>query len=83
MPVTKENILDGLDERSSSRVDVIVGANPAAGAEVSETVPAGETWCLLGVRVTLVTSATVATRQPILTLDDGTNIFFENPAAST
>lgn len=67
---------------------IVPAANPAAGAEIIEVVPAGQLWHVHSVRAVLVTDATVANRQSILTLDDGTNPFLElasqsNQAAST
>lgn len=64
------------------------GTNPAAGVEISETVPAGQVWGLIAFTFTLVTSATVANRRVRLTLDDGTNVFWRtssltDQAAST
>lgn len=53
----------------------ITGTNPAAGAEISETVPTGARWELIAIKFTLTTSATVANRLVSLTLDDGVNIF--------
>jgi hypothetical protein len=50
---------------------VTVGTDPAAGSEVSVTVPAGEQWELEAVRLQLVTSAVVATRRVVLVIDDG------------
>jgi hypothetical protein len=47
-----------------------VGADPAAGAEVSVIVPAGEVWELDAVRVQFVTSAAVATRRVGLVISD-------------
>lgn len=49
----------------------ITGADPAAGAEFSETVPTAARWRLMGVAFTLVTDATVANRIPNLIVDDG------------
>jgi hypothetical protein len=57
----------------------IVGTDPAAGAEISETVPTGARWRLRGVVATLVTDATVANRQPSLVLDDGANVYARMP----
>lgn len=48
-------------------------ANPAAGADITYTVPAGVTQQLQTVEFTLTTSATVANRQIILIIDDGTH----------
>lgn len=50
----------------------ITGTDPAAGAEISETVPTNARWQLLAIRFTLVTDATVANRRPNLQIDDGT-----------
>lgn len=60
---------------------VVVGTNPAANTEVSETVPAGQTWQLLAVSVALVQGLT-QTPQPILQIDDGTTVLFESFGAS-
>lgn len=61
---------------------VLVGTDPAAGAEISQTVPAGFVWRLTSIKFALTTDATVANRLPILTLDDGTNIYLSYPAAA-
>lgn len=53
----------------------IAGTDPAAGAEISETVPAGARWLFRALRATLVTDATVANRTPVLNFDDGANIY--------
>lgn len=50
----------------------VTGTDPAAGAEISETVPTNARWRLLAIRFTLVTDANVANRRPNLSLDDGT-----------
>jgi hypothetical protein len=62
---------------------LVTGANPAAGAEISDTVPARETLTLYSVRIVLVTSATVATRAVNLYFDDGATTFFETFNATT
>lgn len=56
------------------RPRVIVGTDPAAGVEISETVPTNAMWRLRSVQMTLVTDATVAARTPHLVIDDGTDI---------
>lgn len=56
-------------------VRVITGTDPAAGAEISETVPAGARWLFRALRANFVTDATVANRTPVLCFDDGANIF--------
>jgi hypothetical protein len=48
-------------------------ADPAAGAEISYTLPAGYRYQILSVQATLVTDATAANRFPVLTINDGTN----------
>jgi hypothetical protein len=48
-------------------------ADPAAGAEISYTLPAGFRYQILSVQATLVTDATVANRFPALTINDGAN----------
>jgi hypothetical protein len=61
----------------------ITGATPAAGAEISETVPAGARWELLAFHTSFVTSAGVANRNPRLIIDDGTNIYARSATATT
>lgn len=54
----------------------ITGATPAAGAEVTETVPTGAAWRLISWSMILTTSSTVANRTVRLLIDDGTNFFY-------
>lgn len=56
---------------------VTVGADPAANTQAIVTVPAGETWELESVRLSLVTSAAAANRRVTLVIDDGVNILAE------
>lgn len=49
------------------------GTIPAAGAEITETVPANTKWQLLSIRFQFNTSATVGQRVVNLTFDDGLN----------
>jgi len=63
-------------------VRVITGSTPAAGAEISETVPTGARWELKTLWVVLVASATVATRTPQLRLDDGTTTLMQVPSVT-
>jgi hypothetical protein len=58
-------------------------ANPGAGAEWTCTVPNGKVWRIHTSRVTLVTSATVATRRLNLITDNGTTTLIQVPAADT
>ncbi len=55
----------------------ITGTTPAAGAEISETVPNFIRWNLVGWRAILTTNATVANRNVSVQLTDGTNAFFK------
>jgi hypothetical protein len=56
----------------------ITGSTPGAGAEISETVPAGARWEVLGFRAQLVTAVAVANRVGQLDLDDGANVFYRS-----
>lgn len=57
-------------------------SDPAAGSDYSITVPAGETWYLQGFKCILSTSATVATRFPILLLAIGANVVYYAPPSA-
>jgi hypothetical protein len=61
----------------------VQGADPAAGAEWSVTVPAGQVWIPRLVLATLVTSATVANREVRLLIDDGTTVVASIPSGVT
>jgi hypothetical protein len=61
---------------------VILGSDPAAGAECSDTVPAGKSWSLFAWAVTLAQGLT-QTPLPDLVIDDGTNIIYRGPLASS
>lgn len=66
-------------------VRAILGTDPAAGAEVLETVPTGAFWELLSIRIALVTDATVSTRvaRLALTTAGGSYIQFTPTASQT
>lgn len=53
----------------------IVGTTPAAGANISETVPGSARWRVISFMFTLTTAIAVATRDVVLTFDDGSVIF--------
>lgn len=61
----------------------ITGTDPAAGVEISETVPAGARWRLLSLHTHLVTSATVANREVVFVFDDGATGYAEVPAGAS
>lgn len=63
--------------RMKGSISYLTGTDPAAGAEISETVPAGVRWKLKGVRFTMVTSATVANRFVNFIVDNGTTNIFD------
>lgn len=60
----------------------VAGATPAAGADVSETVPTNARYRLVSFRCQLNTSAAVANRQVRFVLDDGTTIFYSAYASN-
>lgn len=61
----------------------ITGTDPAAGVEISETVPTGAAWELISLFTSLVTSATAANRRPVLRIDDGSTVFFRGHQNNT
>ena len=56
----------------------VQGATPAAGQELSITVPSGVVWKIKSIFFQLVTNSTVATRITVLQITDGTNIVFRS-----
>jgi hypothetical protein len=60
-----------------AQVKRVTGAQPAGGAEFTQTVPAGKWWILLSVYVQLTQGAT-QTPQPILFIDDGVTTLLES-----
>jgi hypothetical protein len=72
--------MTGLRSQLQTR-KTIVGTNPAAQAEISETVTSGKDWLLVALSVALV-QGVGSTPQPILQIDDGTNVLFEGFGAS-
>lgn len=67
---------DATDGRGVSRT--ILGTDPAAGVEISETVPTAARWRLVALTATLLTDATVANRTPAILIDDGTNTVYQS-----
>lgn len=61
----------------------IAGTTPGAGAEISETVPAGALWRVLNFRFSFTASVTAATRLTFLLIDDGANQLSLIPAPGT
>lgn len=58
------------------------GTDVAANTEFSHTVPEGKAWRLISVSVALVQGIT-QTPQPLLILDDGTDVIFEGFGCTT
>lgn len=64
------------DGETAYRLRNVAGTQPAAGAEISEAVPAGVRWEILSIKYVLTCAAVAATRFSQLLLDDGTaNVF--------
>lgn len=68
---------------TQGRMRTITGTNPAAGVEISETVPAGVSWVLRSIAFSLTTSATAANRAVRVVLDDGATIFLRTGGNTT
>jgi len=64
-------------------IRTITGTNPAAGLEISESVPSGAVWRPMLVRFTLVTDATVITRIVRLRFTDGIDTKWQEVAVSS
>lgn len=60
----------------------VTGADPAAGAEVSVSVPGGMLWIVQSVRVTFVAAAVAVSRRPALTYDDGSTEYARAPVGT-
>lgn len=63
---------------ASGTVRVITGTTPAAGAEISETVPAAVVWHVLAIHTKLTTAAGGGARYAQLAIDDGAHVYFES-----
>lgn len=62
----------------------VLTADPAAGAELTHTVPAGKYWRLISCRYTLTTNAVAGTRASQLVIaDDAGNTLIQLPSAGT
>lgn len=61
----------------------ITGTDPAAGVEISETVPTNTMWRVIAITFDLVTDATVANRIVRVEMDDGTNVHVIAAAPNT
>ncbi len=61
----------------------VLGTDPAAGAEIIETVPTGARWKLHALRADLSTDATVPARTVNFYVDDGTSRLFDMGGVAT
>ncbi len=68
---------------AANLLTVTTGSDPAAGAEWSQTVPAGESWQLSTIRYSLTTSAVAGNRLTSITFDNGTTVFARYPSTQT
>jgi hypothetical protein len=62
----------------AGNVRAITGTDPAAGVDISETVPTNALWRLISLAATLVTDATVINRSPTIAFDDGASVYFRS-----
>lgn len=82
--VTARQRIGGLSPNFAASVDgpgavrSVTGSTPAAGAEISETVPAGARWQLIAIAFNLVTAVAAGNRIVHLLLDDGANVYFRD-----
>lgn len=60
----------------------VAGTDPAAGVEISETVPTGARWRLQAIAFSLVTDATAVNRETSITFDDGTTVVSVAPSSA-
>lgn len=71
---TRIIVIDGAKDGPGS-IQSITGTDPAAGVEISVTVPANTIWSVRSISAALVTDANAASRRTRATLDDGTTVF--------
>lgn len=65
------NIIE--NRQKPGRIRTVNGTDPAAGSEISQTVPNGAMWKLKGVRIPFVTAATAGSRRVHLVINDSVN----------
>jgi hypothetical protein len=63
-------------QQGPTEVRVIVPTPPAAGAEISVTVPVPHRWRVHSIMAHLLCSAAVATRRPVFSFSDGASIVY-------
>lgn len=62
--------------------ELVTGTDPAANVEISDTVPAGETWLIHSILTELTTDANAANRTVRLSFTDGTEFEFHIDATN-
>jgi hypothetical protein len=65
---------------SPGNIRTLVGSFPAAGVEISETVPLFRRWILLSFETTLISAVAAANRNVSLVFDDGASKFYIGPS---
>lgn len=73
-PISTDTLPAGIPPTDQWSLRVVAVTDPGAGVQWSATVPAGQRWSLQSIVAALVTSATVVTRLPYLSIDDGSTI---------
>lgn len=68
--------IDGAKDGPGSDLS-IAGTDPAANAEISETVPANTIWRVKSISASLVTDGNAAARVVRATLDDGSSVYYQ------
>ena len=75
--MTHAKVLSAFEGHAGGRIIIAtLGDDPAAGEEVSVTVPGRAVWQVHSITATLVASVGAADRKPGWCLDDGTNRFY-------
>lgn len=73
-------VIDGAND-GKGRIQSRTGADPAAGAELSEAVPANTIWRVTSMRGILVTATGGGSRRVSIVLDDGATSFYQQYSA--
>lgn len=68
--ISRSNIGHVQGTRKKKDLVVYQGSDPAAGSEISESVPSGVIWKLVSMLVELVADGTVTSRRPRINIDD-------------
>jgi len=66
-----------------AKIRAVSGTDPAAGVEITETVPTGARWQLLSLLADLTTGVAPGLRRPDLIIDDGSIAMYRSPQPLT